>query len=165
MKLDGSDVRRITHEVGYDGGAFFSPDGSRIVWRASRPRPEAEMDEYKQLLAQGLIKPHALDIYVANADGTDARRLTDNGAANFAPFFHPSGGKIIFCSNMDDPARRNFDLYLVNLDGTGLERVTYYEQFDGFPMWAPDGRTFVFCSNRFNSGPHQTNVFLADWVE
>jgi TolB protein len=165
MKLDGSDVRRITHEVGYDGGAFFSPDGSRVVWRASRPRPGPEMDEYKQLLAQGLIKPHALDIYVANADGTDTRRLTDNGAANFAPFFHPSGGKIIFCSNMDDPARRNFDLYLVNLDGTGLERVTYYEQFDGFPMWAPDGRTFVFCSNRFNSGPHQTNVFLADWVE
>ena len=165
MKLDGSDVRRVTHEVGYDGGAFFSRDGSKIVWRASRPRPGPEMDEYKQLLTRGLIKPHALDIYVANADGTDVRRLTNNGAANFAPFFHPSGRKIIFCSNMDDPARRNFDLYLVNLDGSGLERVTYYEQFDGFPMWTPDGRTLVFCSNRYNSGPHQTNVFLADWVD
>jgi len=165
MKLDGNDVRRITHEVGYDGGAFFSPDGSKIVWRASRPKPGPEIDEYKQLLAQGLIKPHALDLYVANADGTDARRLTDNGAANFAPFFHPSGRKIIFCSNMDDLARRNFDLHLVNLDGSGLERVTYYEQFDGFPMWASDGKTFVFCSNRYNSGPRQTNVFLADWVE
>jgi TolB protein len=165
MKLDGSDVRRITSEVGYDGGAFFSADGSKIVWRASRPKPGPELDEYRQLLAQGLIKPHALDIYVANADGTDMRRLTDNAAANFAPFFHPSGKKIIFCSNKDDPAHRNFDLYLINLDGTGLERVTYYEQFDGFPMWAPDGKTFVFCSNRFNSGPHQTNVFLADWVD
>ncbi len=165
MKPDGTDVRRITHEVGYDGGAFFSPDGRKIVWRASRPKPGPELDEYKQLLAQGLIKPHALDICVANADGSDAHRLTDNGAANFAPFFHPSGKKIVFCSNMDDPARRNFDLYLVNLDGTGLERVTYYEQFDGFPMWAPDGKMFVFCSNRFDSGPHQTNVFLADWVE
>jgi TolB protein len=165
MKLDGTDVRRITREVGYDGGAFFSPDGSKLVWRASRPKPGPEMDEYRKLLAQGLIKPHALDIYVANADGTDARRLTDNGAANFAPFFHPSGKRIIFCSNMDDPARRNFDLYLINLDGTGLERVTYYEQFDGFPMWAPDARTFVFCSNRFDSAPHETNVFLADWVD
>lgn len=165
MKLDGSDVRRITREVGYDGGAFFSHDGSKIVWRASRPKPGPELEEYKRLLAQGLIKPHALDIYVANADGTDVRRLTDNGAANFAPFFHPAGKKIIFCSNIDDPARRNFDLYLINLDGTGLERVTYFEEFDGFPMWAPDGRTFVFCSNRFNSGPHQTNVFLADWED
>ncbi|HVN31874.1 MAG TPA: hypothetical protein VMT45_07795 [Thermoanaerobaculaceae bacterium] len=165
MRLDGSDVRRITNEVGYDGGAFFSPDGSKLVWRASRPKPGPELDEYNALLAQGLVKPFALDIYVANADGTDVHRLTDNGAANFAPFFHPSGKGVIFCSNMDDPARRNFDLYLINLDGSGLERVTYYEQFDGFPMWAPDAKTFVFCSNRFDSAPHQTNVFLADWVD
>ena len=165
MKLDGSDVRRITHELGYDGGAFFSPDGSKLVWRASRPRPGKEAEEYKRLLARGLVKPTALDIYVASADGSDVHRLTDNGAANFAPYFHPGGRKVIFCSNMDDPARRNFDLYLINLDGTGLERVTYYEQFDGFPMWAPDGRTFVFCSNRFDAAPHQTNVFLADWVD
>jgi TolB protein len=165
MNLDGSDVRRVTHGPGYDGGAFFSPDGSKIVWRASRPKPGPELEEYRALLAQGLVKPFALDIYVANADGSDPHRITNNGAANFAPFFHPSGEKIIFCSNMDDPARRNFDLYLINLDGTGLERVTYYEQFDGFPMWSPDGKTFVFCSNRFNSGPHQTNVFLADWVD
>ena len=165
MNLDGSDVRQITHEIGYDGGAFFSPDGSKIVWRASRPKPGPEMDEYKQFLAQGLIKPHSLDIYVANVDGTNVRRITDNGAANFAPFFHPSGKKLIFCSNIADPKARNFDLFLVNLDGTGLERVTYFEEFDGFPMWSPDGRTFVFCSNRFDSGPHQTNVFLADWVD
>jgi TolB protein len=165
MRLDGSDVRRITHEVGYDGGAFFSPDGGKIVWRASRPKPGPEMEEYTRLLAQGLVKPFALDIYIANADGTEVHRLTDNGAANFAPFFHPSGKKVIFCSNMDDPARRNFDLYLINVDGTGLDRVTYYEQFDGFPMWAPGGKTFVFCSNRFDSAPHQTNVFLADWMD
>jgi TolB protein len=165
MNLDGSDVRRVTHELGYDGGAYFSPDGSKIVWRASRPKPGPEAEEYKQLLAKGLVKPVALDIYVANADGTDVHRLTNNGAANFAPFFQPSGKKIIFCSNMDDPARMNFDLYLINIDGTGLERVTYYDQFDGFPMWSPDGKTLVFCSNRFASGPHQTNVFLADWKE
>ena len=111
------------------------------------------------------MRPSELDIYVANADGTDVRRLTDNGAANFAPYFHPRGQKVIFCSNVADPAKRNFDLFLVNLDGTGLEQVTYYEEFDGFPMWAPNGTTFVFCSNRHNSKPHETNVFLADWVE
>ena len=165
MKLDGSDVRRITHQLGYDGGAFFSPDGSRIVWRASRPLAGTEADEYKALLAQGLIRPSKLEIYVANSDGSGARQLTSNGAANFAPFFHPSGEKIIFCSNVADPARRNFDLHLVDLDGSQLERVTYFEEFDGFPMWAPDGRTFAFCSNRFNSAPHETNVYLADWTD
>ena len=165
MALDGSDVRRITHEPGYDGGAFFSPDGSKLVWRASRPQPGKELDDFRRLLAQGLVRPSKLDIYVANADGTDVRRLTDNGAANFAPFFHPRGRKVIFCSNVADPRKRNFDLFLVGLDGTDLEQVTFYEEFDGFPMWAPNGTTFVFCSNRHNSKPHETNVFLADWVE
>jgi Tol biopolymer transport system component len=165
MKLDGSDVRRLTHEPGYDGGAFFSPDGSKLVWRASRPQVGKELDDYRRLLAQGLVRPSKLDIYVANADGGDVRRLTDNGAANFAPYFHPGGAKVIFCSNLADPRRRNFDLFLVDLDGANLEQVTYFEEFDGFPMWAPDGRTFVFCSNRHNSAPAETNVFLADWVE
>jgi TolB protein len=165
MSLDGSDVRRVTHEPGYDGGAFFSPDGTKLVWRASRPQPGSELDEYRTLLAQGLVRPRKLDIYVANADGTDPRRLTDNGAANFAPYFHPSGRKVIFCSNVSDPKGRNFDLFLVDLDGSHLEQVTYYDQFDGFPMWAADGKTFVFCSNRFDAHPHETNVFLADWVD
>jgi Tol biopolymer transport system component len=164
MNLDGSGVRRLTSEVGYDGGAFFSPDGTRIVWRASRPTVGAERDDYRRLLAQGLIRPSKLDLYVADADGRNARRLTDNGAANFGPYFHPSGQKVIFASNLDAPRSRNFELYLIGLDGTGLERVTYFDEFDGFPMWAPDGRTFVFCSNRFNSKPGETNVFLADWV-
>ncbi|MGC8916574.1 MAG: TolB family protein [Thermoanaerobaculum sp.] len=165
MKLDGTDVRRVTHEVGYDGGAFFSPDGTMLVWRASRPAPGKEAEDYQRLLAQGLVRPGKLDIYVANADGSNPRRLTDNGAANFAPFWHPSGKKIIFVSNLHDPRSRNFDLYLVNADGSGLERVTYFEDFDGFPMFSPDGKTLVFCSNRFNAKPGETNVFLADWVE
>ena len=165
MNLDGTGVRRVTHEVGYDGGAFFSPDGSKLVWRASRPAPGEETADYQRLLAQGLIRPSKLDIYVANADGTEVRRLTDNGSANFAPYFHPSGEKVVFCSNMADEGRRNFDLWLVDLDGSNLERVTYSEEFDGFPMWTADGKTFVFCSNRHNSAPHETNVFLADWVD
>jgi Tol biopolymer transport system component len=165
MNLDGSDVRRVTHEAGYDGGAFFSPDGTKLVWRASRPQPGKELDDFRRLLAQGLVRPSKLDIYVAEADGTGVRRLTDNGAANFAPYFHPSGAKVIFCSNVADPRKRNFELFLVNLDGSGLEQVTYYEEFDGFPMWAPDGRTFVFCSNRHNSAPNETNVYVADWVD
>lgn len=165
MNLDGSDVRRITHELGYDGGAFFSPDGSMLVWRASRPAAGKETEEYLALLAQGLVRPSKLEIYVASADGTNVRRLTQNGAANFAPAWHPSGKKIIFVSNLHDPKSRNFDLYLMNLDGTGLERVTYFEDFDGFPMFSPDGKTLAFCSNRYNSKPGETNVFLADWVD
>jgi len=165
MNLDGSDVRRLTHELGYDGGPFFSPDGSKIVYRAYHPRTPEEIEDYRRLLAQGLIRPTTLEIWVMNADGSGKHQVTHLGAASFAPFFHPSGEKIIFSSNYGDPEGREFELYLVNLDGSGLERVTYSPEFDGFPMWAPDGKTFVFCSNRMNSHPHETNVFVTRWRE
>lgn len=165
MNLDGSGVMRLTDEPGYDGGAFFSPDGSKIVYRASRPQEGKELDDYRALLLQGLIRPSKLDIYVMDADGSNKTRVTDNNAANFAPFFHPDGKRIIFASNIADPMSRNFDIYMVNIDGTGLERITYYDEFDGFPMFSPDGKKLVFSSNRNNSQPGETNVFIVDWVE
>lgn len=163
MLPDGSDVRRITTRLGYDGGAFYSPDGTQIVWRAHYPETPEEAEDYTSLLAQGLVRPSVMDIYVANADGTNPRRLTDNGAANFAPYWHPSGEQIAFSSNMDDPGGRDFELYLINVDGTGLERVTWSEGFDGFPVFDPSGTRLVFGSNRNESHEGNTNLFIAEW--
>ncbi|HSJ09189.1 MAG TPA: hypothetical protein VK928_04725 [Longimicrobiales bacterium] len=163
MNADGSDVRRITNEPGYDGGAFFSPDGTKIVYRARHPETPEELADYRRLLGQNLIRPSKLDIYVMDTDGSNRRRVTNNGAANFAPFMHPDGRRIIFSSNMGDPAGRNFDLYLINIDGTGLERVTTSPVFDGFPQFTPDGKRLVFGSNRQSSTDGDTNIFIADW--
>jgi Tol biopolymer transport system component len=165
MNTDGSGVRRLTHTPGYDGGAFFSPDNRKIVYRASHPRDEPTLARYQELLAQNLIEPGELELYIMNADGSNSVQITRNGAANFCPFFHPSGKQIIFASNLGDPRGRNFDLYLINLDGTGLEQVTSNETFDGFPMFSPDGRKLVFASNRNGKVKGETNVFIADWVD
>lgn len=165
MNLDGSDVQRLTHTPGYDGGAFYSPDGSRIVYRAHYPETEEELMDYRSLLAQGLIRPGTLEVYIIDADGGNRVQVTDNGAANFGPYWHPSGEKIIFSSNMHDPTGRDFDLYIVNDDGTDLERVTYTEDFDGFPVFSPDGRYLVWGSNRNMAHEGNTNVFIAEWVE
>jgi Tol biopolymer transport system component len=165
MRLDGSGLTRLTSAPGYDGGAFFSADGRRIVWRASRPAAGEELDDYQALLAKKLVRPSRLEIWVMNADGTEARQVTTLGAASFAPFFHPDGRRIVFATNVRDPRGPNFDLYLVKDDGSGLEQVTTYDGFDGFPMFSPDGRTFVFASNRKGRRLGETNVFLADWVE
>jgi TolB protein len=163
MDADGSNVRRLTDRPGYDGGAFFSADGSQIVYRARHPETPEELADYRRLLGRNLIRPTVLDIYVMNADGSNQRRLTGNGAANFAPFFHPDGRRIIFSSNLHDPGGRNFDLYLINVDGTGLERVTEHAEFDGFPMFSRDGARLVFASNRGAARRGDTNVFIADW--
>ena len=166
MDADGKNVRRLTNAPGYDGGAFFSADCSKIVWRASRPKPGKELDEYRALLAQGLVKPGKLEIWVANADGSEPRQITYLGAASFAPFFFPDGKRVIFSSNYGDPQGREFDLWAVNVDGTGLERITFAPGFDGFPMFSPDGTRLAFSSNRaFPPGAHETDVYVARWVD
>ncbi|MFC1708059.1 TolB family protein [Planctomycetota bacterium] len=165
MDADGSNQKRLTHKLGYDGGAFFSLDGKKIVFRAGRPKTPEETKRYRALLAENLIAPSVLEVYVINADGSNMRQVTDAGAASFAPFFHPDGKRIIFASNLHAPKGRNFDLYLVNEDGSGLERVTKNPTFDSFPMFTRDGRKLVFASNRNNSRRGETNVFIADWVD
>ena len=165
MNLDGSNVRQLTHELGYDGGAFFSWDGSMIVYRAWHYTDSAEAAAYRDLLRQNMVRPTHMEIFVMNADGSNKRQITNNGAANFAPFFHPDDKRIMFASNMGDPLGRNFDLFLINIDGSGLERVTFNETFDAFPMFTRDGKKLVFASNRDGKVPHETNIFLADWVE
>jgi TolB protein len=163
MDADGGHVRRLTDAPGYDGGAFFSWDGRFIVFRASRPESRAELDEYRALLARGLVRPRQLDIYLMNADGSGVRRVTRLAGANFAPFMHPTGRQIVFASNLHDTTGRSFALYLVNVDGSGLERVTFGETFASFPMFSRDGARLVFCSNRGAAAPRDLDVFVADW--
>jgi Tol biopolymer transport system component len=165
MRPDGSRVRRITKDLGYDGGAFFSRDGKRIVWRASRPKSEAEISAYRGLIAESQIRPMALEIWVADADGKHARQITHNGAANFGPYFFPDARRIIYASNVGDSGGRNFDLWMINDDGTGAQQITFNDTFDGFPMFSPDGKSLVFASNRNAKVKGETNLFVADWVE
>ncbi len=60
---------------------------------------------------------------------------------------------------------RDFDLYIINIDGTGQQRITFYPDFDAFPMFTSDGKRLVWASNRNGKVPHETNIFIADWVE
>ncbi len=166
MNSDGTEVKQLTHELGYDGGPFWSYDGRKIVYRAQHPQTPQEIADYKDLLAHGLIRPGNLEIWVMNADGSDKHQVTHNGAANFAPYWLPDGKRIIFASNMGntkDPA--GFDLYVVNEDGSGLMGVTLYPGFDAFPMFSSDGKRLVWASNRNGTAPHETNIFIADWLE
>ena len=164
MRMDGSEVTRLTDSPGYDGGPFFSYDGTKIIYRASHPDGD-ELADYQRLLAQGLIRPSQLDIFVMDADGSNQVQLTDNGAANFGPYMFPDGERIIFSSNLGDPSGREFDLWAINVDGSGLEQITFSGDFDGFPMFNSDGTKLIFASNRGNELPRETNLFIADWVD
>ena len=165
MDLATGNEKMVTNMLGYDGGAWFSPDGTKLIWRASRPKTKEEADEYKALLAEGLVAPTKMEVWVSNVDGSNARQVTEFGQANWAPVFMPDSKRIIFASNHEYQRGFPFNMYTINGDGTDLKKVSRDKGFDAFPMFSPDGKKIVFCSNRNNGGTRDTNIFVADWVE
>ncbi len=165
MDLKTEKVTRITSELGYDGGAWFSPDGTKLIWRASRPQTEADRKEYKELLAQNLVAPTNMEVWIANADGSNPKKVTAFGQANWAPTYMPDSKRIIFASNHEYKRGFPFNLYTINEDGSNLTKVSRDKGFDAFPMFSPNGKKIIFSSNRNNGGTRDTNVFIADWVE
>lgn len=125
-------------------GAFFSPDGKKLVFRASRPKTPEDQTEYKELLKKGLVQPTQMELFTCNIDGSNMRQITHLGKANWAPFYHPSGNKIIFSSNHNGPKGYNFNLFMINEDGSGLEQISYDQTFDSFPMFSRNGKYLVF---------------------
>ncbi len=141
MNADGSNVRRLTNQPGYDGGPFFTPDGQRIVWRHFSEKGDIA------------------DIFTMKLDGSDVKRLTDFKAMSWAPYFHPSGEYVIFGSNKEGFA--NFELYMVDAKGTREPvRVTYTDGFDSLPVFSPDGKKLCWTSGRGGSG---SQIFMANW--
>lgn len=171
MDVDGGNLKRLTDASGYDGGPWISPDGMKIAWRAWHPDTEDEKKQWRDNMENDYVQSTPLDIWVMDADGGNKRRLTSNGATNWAPSWHPDGERIVFSSNMDDWREdikaygHNFELYLINSDGSGLERITYNQVFDSFPMFSPDGTKIAFGANRNPDKPRATDIFIADWVE
>ncbi len=165
MDADGRHVKQLTHELGYDGGPVFSPDRKMVVYRAYHPVTDKEVAEYKDLLAHDLIRPSSLELWLMRADGKKKKQITKLGAASFAPAFFPNGNRIIFSSNQGSTGGMgNFELYAIGKDGKHLEQITFSPGFDGFPMFSPDGSKLVWASNRNAKAPHETNIFVGDWV-
>ncbi|MEA2166617.1 MAG: hypothetical protein QOK37_4744 [Thermoanaerobaculia bacterium] len=156
-------VKRLTNAAGYDGGAFYNGDCSEIVWRANRPVGPALVED-RALLAQGLVKPLHMELFLMNADGTNQRAVTHNGAANFCPYFMNDGKRLIFASNVNNTGF-NFDLWTIGKDGQGLERITTAPGFDGFCVFSPDGQYLIWASGRAKPESHEMNLFIAKWIE
>ena len=136
-------LERLTSSSGYDDEETVAFNGSKIIYTS---------------MVSG-----DLGIWTMDSDGPNKKQITNKGAANFGPYFFPSGDKIIFSSNLHDPKGRDFDLYSINIDGSGLERITFFNGFDGFPMFSPNGKHIVFASNRNQKKRGDTNLFLAEW--
>ncbi len=141
MNADGSNVRRLTKAPGYDGGPFFSADGSRIVWR------------------RFAVDGRTAEIFTMKLDGSDKRQVTRLGLMSWAPYFHPSGDYIVFASNRF--GHGNFELFIIDAEGRNDPvRVTNAKGFDGLPVFTPDGKSLSWTSKRGGGG---AQIYMADW--
>ncbi len=141
MPAEGGEPRRLTEVPGYDGGPFFFPGGSRIVWR--------RFDE------DGLIA----DVWSMRPDGTDQRQLTDFGSMSWAPYVHPSEEYIFFASNKHGFS--NFEIFIVDVEGERQPvRVTSTDGFDGLPVPTPDGGSLAWTSTRASE---KGQIYIGRW--
>jgi Tol biopolymer transport system component len=165
MNPSGEGKKQITSTVGYDGGAVFSRDGRKIVWRGNHPQAGAETEKYKQLLRENLTAPMKMELFVGNADGSGAKQITNFGCASFAPQFSPDGKRIIFSSNKNKCDSRDFELFVIDVDGGNLEQVTIFGGFTSFPEFSPDGKRLAFTSSWKGKSSYEFNIFVADWTK
>jgi TolB protein len=163
MNSDGSAKKQITKSEGYDGGAVFSRDGKKLVWRANHPDTPETKRKYHDLLNENLTSPMKMELFVSEGNGKNAKQITNFGCASFAPSFTPDGKKIIFSSNKHNCDGRKFELFMVNPDGGGLEQVTNFGGFTAFPEFSPDGKKLAFASDKDAKQRYEFNIFTADW--
>ncbi len=142
MNADGSNVRQLTQSPGYDGGPFFSPDNTQVVWRRFNP------------------DGNSAEIWTMNVDGSNQRQLTADGMVDWGPYFHPSGDYIIYSSNLLGHA--NFELFMIDSAGSKAPvRVTNTDGTDILPVFSPYGAQLAWSTTRTPDGTSQ--IHIGDW--
>ena len=175
-------LQRVTNTSNvWDGDPAYSPNGSLITFTRTFPasgrneiwilnsdgtnlhylgvlgfQPKFSPDGTK--LAYASITSGNWEIYICNADGTGAQKLTNNTSNEFAPVWSPDGSKLVFHSDRDG----NSEIYVMKSDGTQMQRLTNDPAYDAQAKWSPDGSQIAFHSDRLGSGRYQIFVMNSD---
>jgi TolB protein len=139
MNVDGSGLRRVSTGTGKTTCGYFLEGGRRIFFASTHavdtacpPRPDPSRG-----YVWGL---DPFDIYTADADGANLRRLTDFGSYTAEGTLSPDGRTIVFTSLKDG----DLDIYTMSVDGSKLRRLTTAPGYDGGPFFSPDGSLIVY---------------------
>jgi TolB protein len=120
MNADGSGQRRLTRNAARNFAPAWSPDGQRIAF-------ERRVGRQKYSPCSGCGRASTFEVWVMNADGTEARMLARDGAQ---PSWSPDGAKLAF--------ERQSDIYVMTADGSGQRNLTRGSgRRESSPVWSP----------------------------
>lgn len=156
--LETGSIRCLVDAPGYDGGAFFSPDGRRITYRSDRKKND---------LLQVFVSELSFDDDGAITGVEREFQLTDNGHVNWCPFWTADGGALVYATS--EIGHHNYEIFMIDAQagddssptryGTGSKRVTDAPSFDGLPAFSSDGGTMIWTSKR--SGEDGSQLWVA----
>ncbi|MCH8992823.1 MAG: PD40 domain-containing protein, partial [Acidobacteria bacterium] len=144
MDLDGTNVQMVSTGDGRTTCGYFFPDGESILYASTHlgspdcPPPPSQSEGYVWA-----IYP-TFDIFSANRDGSDIKRLTSAQGYDAEGTISTDGKKIVFTSARDG----DLELYEMNIDGTGQRRLTHELGYDGGAWHSQDGQWIVWRANR-----------------
>ncbi len=157
-KRDGSDLRNLTHTLGYDAEGAFSPDGKQIVFCSLRdafPLEKLSPERHKRYEQD---PAYFGDIYLMNADGSNVRRLTTAPGYDGGPFFTPDGQRIVWRHFEENGIIA--DVWTMKLDGSDKRQLTDFKSMSWAPYFHPSGDYLIFTSNKL--GFENFELFIVD---
>jgi len=139
MKIDGSDLKRVSTGTGRTTCGYFYPGGKEILFASTHKAGEACPP--KPTYERGYVWPiyDGYDIYRANADGSNLRPLTTTPGYDAEATIAPDG-VIAFTSVRDG----DMEIYTMNADGSGVRRLTSSPGPDGGPFFSWDGKLIAY---------------------
>jgi len=171
MELDTGVYHRVSPGVGRTTCSYFRPDGKKIIFASSHLDPEAKTrytDEYRQRAqekASGKRRRYQwdfdqyMDIFEANPDGSELKRLTRTPGYDAEGSYSPDGKQIVFCSQRTG----NLELFIMDANGKNARQLTHAPGcYNGGPFFSPDGRRVIFRSDRKKKDHLQLYVINAD---
>lgn len=140
MNIDGSDVKMVSTGFGRTTCSYYLKNGKEIIYASTHlgakecPPPVDFSKGYAWA-----VYP-AYDIFKANADGSNLRRLTETPGYDAEATVSPNGKKIVFTSMRDG----DLDLYSMDPNGKNVKRLTSELGYDGGAFYSPNNKEIVY---------------------
>ncbi len=132
---DGKHKWRV-NDHGQDACSYIMPDGKHVVYTSTRDNLDMPTGNWSDETEY----PQGAELYMANLDGSNVTRLTDNEYYDAEVSVSPDGSKIVFTRQIDG----KLDIWMMNSDGTNEHQITFTDDWqEGAPFFLPDNETLT----------------------